>query len=212
VVGDVIYIFGGRGVDGKDLGDLAAFNMSSQRWFIFQNMVVAPSGRSGHAMASVGTRVFVLGGESFTPTKSDDHGIINILETRHIKYPDLRNGNGLPANEVDRDLSVIPTLLPGEVTPGSPVNDVINTVLELVHRIMPVRNHVPIPKIKHRHALEEMIGMYSERTTGIGRKSVLPSTLISLPEITHYLQSRPEHRHICHKISLMNSREGHAIR
>jgi N-acetylneuraminic acid mutarotase len=29
VVGDVIYIFGGRGVDGKDLGDLAAFNMSS---------------------------------------------------------------------------------------------------------------------------------------------------------------------------------------
>jgi hypothetical protein len=128
VVGDVIYIFGGRGVDGKDLGDLAAFNMSSQRWFIFQNMVVAPSGRSGHAMASVGTRVFVLGGESFTPTKSDDHGIINILETRHIKYPDLRNGNGLPANEVDRDLSVIPTLLPGEVTPGSPVDDIIDII------------------------------------------------------------------------------------
>jgi hypothetical protein len=29
VVDDVIYIFGGRGVDGKDLGDLAAFKMSS---------------------------------------------------------------------------------------------------------------------------------------------------------------------------------------
>lgn len=30
VVDDVIYIFGGRGVDGKDLGDLAAFKLSSE--------------------------------------------------------------------------------------------------------------------------------------------------------------------------------------
>jgi len=44
----------------------------------------------------------------------------------HIKYPDLRNG--LPANEVDRELSVIPTLLPGEVTPGSPVDDIIDII------------------------------------------------------------------------------------
>lgn len=29
VVDDVIYVFGGRGVDGKDLGDLAAFKISS---------------------------------------------------------------------------------------------------------------------------------------------------------------------------------------
>ena len=30
IVGNVIYIFGGRGVDGKDLGDLAAFKISSE--------------------------------------------------------------------------------------------------------------------------------------------------------------------------------------
>lgn len=29
IVGNVIYIFGGRGVDGKDLSDLAAFKISS---------------------------------------------------------------------------------------------------------------------------------------------------------------------------------------
>ena len=29
IVGNVIYVFGGRGVDGKDLGDLAAFKISS---------------------------------------------------------------------------------------------------------------------------------------------------------------------------------------
>ena len=29
IVNDVIYIFGGRGVDGNDLGDLAAFKVTS---------------------------------------------------------------------------------------------------------------------------------------------------------------------------------------
>lgn len=29
IVGNVIYVFGGRGVDGQDLGDLAAFKISS---------------------------------------------------------------------------------------------------------------------------------------------------------------------------------------
>ena len=30
IVDDVIYVFGGRGVDGKDLGDLGAFKISSK--------------------------------------------------------------------------------------------------------------------------------------------------------------------------------------
>jgi hypothetical protein len=29
LVDDVVYVFGGRGVDGKDLGDLTAFKISS---------------------------------------------------------------------------------------------------------------------------------------------------------------------------------------
>jgi hypothetical protein len=29
LVGDVMYVFGGRGVDGKDLGDLGSFKISS---------------------------------------------------------------------------------------------------------------------------------------------------------------------------------------
>ena len=54
---------------------------SDQRWYMFQNMGPSPTGRSGHAMASVGTRVFVLGGESFTPTKTDDPSLIHVLDT-----------------------------------------------------------------------------------------------------------------------------------
>ncbi|TFK77279.1 hypothetical protein BDN72DRAFT_953734 [Pluteus cervinus] len=90
VVDDVIYVFGGRGVDGKDLNDLAAFKISNQRWYMFQNMGPSPSGRSGHAMASMGSKVYVLGGESFTPSKAEDSGYIHILDTRHIKYPETK--------------------------------------------------------------------------------------------------------------------------
>ncbi|KAG6911578.1 hypothetical protein DXG01_011881 [Tephrocybe rancida] len=87
VIDDVIYVFGGRGVDGKDLSDLSAFKISNQRWYMFQNMGPAPSGRSGHAMSSVSSKVYVLGGESsFTPMK-EDPAFVHILDTKHIKYP-----------------------------------------------------------------------------------------------------------------------------
>lgn len=103
LVNDVIYVFGGRGVDGSDLGDLAAFKISSmlhhsthrvyslislldQRWYMFQNMGPAPSVRSGHRMASVGTRVFVLGGESSVPGQTDDSSIMHVLDTSQLWY------------------------------------------------------------------------------------------------------------------------------
>lgn len=108
LVDDVIYVFGGRGVDGKDLGDLSAFRISStftalclcfdlsnisytdQRWYMFQKMGPGPSPRSGHAMASMGSRVFVLGGlggESLgNPSKPEDPSVVHVLDTseRHV--------------------------------------------------------------------------------------------------------------------------------
>ncbi|KAF8632976.1 hypothetical protein AX15_001573 [Amanita polypyramis BW_CC] len=108
LVDDVIYIFGGRGVDGKDLNDLAAFKISNQRWYMFQNMGPTPSGRSGHAMASSGTKVYVLGGESFSPSKAEDANTLHILDTKHIKYPD--SGKALPGvQNPSRKSSVSPS-------------------------------------------------------------------------------------------------------
>ncbi|KAJ7107616.1 hypothetical protein C8R43DRAFT_1044594 [Mycena crocata] len=104
LVDDVIYIFGGRGVDGKDLSDLAAFKISNQRWYMFQNMGPSPTGRSGHAMAAVGTKVYVLGGESFTPSKTDDSSLVHVLDTKHIKYP----VNPPPVQGVARNTSLNP--------------------------------------------------------------------------------------------------------
>ncbi|KAG1756934.1 hypothetical protein EDD22DRAFT_1000392, partial [Suillus occidentalis] len=34
----------------------------------------------------------ILGGGSFTPTKGDDHGIIDVIDTKHIEYPDSSKG------------------------------------------------------------------------------------------------------------------------
>ncbi|RDB28537.1 Tip elongation aberrant protein 1 [Hypsizygus marmoreus] len=117
VIDDVIYVFGGRGVDGKDLSDLSAFKISNQRWYMFQNMGPSPSGRSGHAMASVGARVYVLGGESFSPSKTEDHTLVHVLDTKHIKYPVSKDP---PPQAVqpgsNQGLSRKPSVPPG--TPG----------------------------------------------------------------------------------------------
>ncbi|KAJ3503251.1 hypothetical protein NMY22_g18314 [Coprinellus aureogranulatus] len=97
LVDDVMYVFGGRGVDGQDLSDLAAFKISNQRWYMFQNMGPSPSGRSGHAMASQGTKVWVLGGESFAPSQGEDPNSFHVLDTKHIRYPDPARGPPPPA-------------------------------------------------------------------------------------------------------------------
>lgn len=54
---------------------------------MFTNMGPAPSGRSGHAMATWHNKVFVLGGESYTSTKHEWPNMINMLDTGKIKYP-----------------------------------------------------------------------------------------------------------------------------
>ncbi len=58
----------------------------ARRWFTFQNMGPSPSGRSGHAMASDGTRVFVLGGESSVGAQADETQPI-YENTEHIMFP-----------------------------------------------------------------------------------------------------------------------------
>ncbi|KAI0361372.1 hypothetical protein OH77DRAFT_1417617 [Trametes cingulata] len=116
MVDDVIYVFGGRGVDGKDLGDLGAFKISNQRWYMFQKMGPAPSPRSGHAMASMGSRVFVLGGlggESLNTQKPEDPTIIHVLDTKHIKYPDSNKPPPAAANGRKSTIGPQPIQKPG---------------------------------------------------------------------------------------------------
>lgn len=88
LVEDVMYVFGGRTEAGTDLGDLAAFRISSRRWYTFQNMGPSPSSRSGHSMTSVGKSVFVMGGEPSSAAGAiNDLGICYVLDTSKIRYP-----------------------------------------------------------------------------------------------------------------------------
>ncbi|TIA68523.1 hypothetical protein E3P91_04036 [Wallemia ichthyophaga] len=103
IVKDVMYIFGGRGTDGKDLGDLAGFNIPKRRWFAFQSMGPSPNGRSGQTMSTSGESVFVFGGEAFnapepgaTNVGGDDPSIVHVLRHPRINYPKSDdNANGV---------------------------------------------------------------------------------------------------------------------
>lgn len=94
LVNDVMYIFGGRTDEGIDLGDLAAFRISTKRWYSFQNMGPAPSPRSGHSMTAFGKHIIVMGGEpSSAPRDPVELSMSYILDTSKIRYPvEAQNG------------------------------------------------------------------------------------------------------------------------
>ncbi|KAL2263424.1 hypothetical protein VTK26DRAFT_6885 [Humicola hyalothermophila] len=94
LVDDVMYIFGGRTEEGADLGDLAAFRITSHRWYTFQNMGPSPSPRSGHSMTAVGKTIVVVGGEpSSAATAVNDLALVYCLDTTKIRYPNDSGAN-----------------------------------------------------------------------------------------------------------------------
>ncbi|KAF2805385.1 uncharacterized protein BDZ99DRAFT_541257 [Mytilinidion resinicola] len=115
LVNDTMYIFGGRTQDGVDLGDLAAFRISSRRWYMFQNMGHSPSARSGHSMTAFGKHVVVLAGEpSSAPSDRGELSLAYLLDTSKIRYP---------ANETQPPMSqqmVAPRKMSGSDKSGIP--------------------------------------------------------------------------------------------
>ena len=100
LVGDVMYIFGGRTEEGTDLGDLAAFRITSRRWYTFQNMGPSPSPRSGHSMTSYGKQIVVLAGEpSSAPRDPGELSLVYVLDTGKIRYPNDQQIQQTPAGE-----------------------------------------------------------------------------------------------------------------
>jgi hypothetical protein len=128
LVDGVMYVFGGRDVNGKDLGDLAAFKISSEflvicfrtiaymrcsradrRWYMFQNMGPSPSGRSGHAMSAVGKQIVVLGGDANDAfvNKPSDPTLVHVLDTGKIKYPpEVQRPNGNAPQQIAKKSSM----------------------------------------------------------------------------------------------------------
>jgi chromosome segregation ATPase len=100
IVDDVMYIFGGRTEEGADLGDLAAFRISTRRWYTFQNMGPSPSPRSGHSMTAHNKQIVVLAGEPSTATReASDLTIVYLLDTSKIRYPNDQQIQQTPSGE-----------------------------------------------------------------------------------------------------------------
>ena len=95
-----MYIFGGRTQDGNDLGDLAAFRITSRRWYTFQNMGPSPSPRSGHSMTAYGQQIVVLAGEpSSAPRDPSELSLVYVLDTAKIRYPNDQQIQQTPSGE-----------------------------------------------------------------------------------------------------------------
>ena len=100
LVNDVMYIFGGRTEEATDLGDLAAFRISSRRWYTFQNMGPSPSPRSGHSMTAHGKQIVVLAGEpSSAPRDPGELSLVYVLDTHKIRYPNDQQIQQTPTGE-----------------------------------------------------------------------------------------------------------------
>ena len=100
LVNDVMYVFGGRTEEGTDLGDLAAFRISSRRWYTFQNMGPSPSPRSGHSMTAHGKQIVILAGEpSSAPRDPGELSMVYLLDTGKIRYPNDAPGQGAEAKQ-----------------------------------------------------------------------------------------------------------------
>lgn len=118
LVNDTMYVFGGRVQEGTDLGDLAAFRISTRRWYMFQNMGPSPSPRSGHSMTAFGKHVVVLAGEpSASPRDPGELSLCYVLDTSKIRYPandqpqaqQMPNGERAPVRKFSGgDRSAIP--------------------------------------------------------------------------------------------------------
>lgn len=85
LVGDVMYVFGGRGPDGRALGDLCAFKMAGHRWFSFQNMGPSPSPRADLSFTAVHNNIVALSGVE------DDHSayLLNCCKYENLIAPSL---------------------------------------------------------------------------------------------------------------------------
>ena len=100
LVDDVMYIFGGRTEEGTDLGDLAAFRITSRRWYTFQNMGPSPSPRSGHSMTAFGKQIVVLAGEPSSAARDPSElSMVYVLNTAKIRYPNDQQIQSTPAGE-----------------------------------------------------------------------------------------------------------------
>ncbi|KAG9448557.1 hypothetical protein H6P81_008522 [Aristolochia fimbriata] len=100
-VGDVVYVFGGRDADHKELNELYAFDTRTGTWTLLSSGVAGPPHRSYHSMTSDGRRrAYVFGGCGVSG-RLNDLWAYDAVDGEWTRYPDAgdacrgRGGPGL---------------------------------------------------------------------------------------------------------------------
>ncbi|KAK9323406.1 hypothetical protein V1517DRAFT_320672 [Lipomyces orientalis] len=126
IVGDLMYIFGGRSPEGTNQRNLASLKLTTNRWYTFQNMGPAPSARSGHTMSVFGSKIFALGGQP-APGIQEDYSLAYVLDTARIRYPaEETAGKDAAETETDRPAATHSNAVPqdhGKRAPNAPPHD-----------------------------------------------------------------------------------------
>jgi hypothetical protein len=155
---------------------------AAQRWFKFDNMGPSPHRRSYHAMASDGTRVFVLGGFS-KGAGSDEvpliHGFDTSMYFRSVissgQPPRLRTQSTLSTRNPSVTRSILMRRPPNmngshpqvprprsNHSTGNPlyrrprVLPVCKTLPPLIRAVLPFTSETPVRMIVHRKVSQEM--------------------------------------------------------
>ncbi|KAF8492369.1 hypothetical protein F5888DRAFT_909631 [Russula emetica] len=165
LIDDVMYVYGGRSVGRTNLGDLTALNLSTHRWIAFQDIGSSPSGRSRHAMACDGTRVFVLGGELSPGAQADDTKLIHVLDTKHLDYPDP-DSDAVNSNEKTTQLVRKSSASPP--TRGQPHQPSSFRRMPMQHMVLLLSKKLPpenwtAPPLCRLLAIEPLVRMTSHR-------------------------------------------------
>jgi Galactose oxidase, central domain len=83
LVNDIMYILGGRTINGDYLSDLAALHITSKRWLILPTTWPAPS-HSVYSMTAFRQQIFVLAGATSRAPKASE---VYVLDTTQIRWP-----------------------------------------------------------------------------------------------------------------------------
>lgn len=150
LVGDVMYTFGGRTEEGNDLGDLAAFRITSRRWYTFQNMGPSPSPRSGHSMTAFGKHIVVIGGEpSSAPRDAAELSLAYCLDTSKIRYPADSQSQTPVEQRIQghRRPSGVGSGIPQTQGRSAPPRDLIDNTQDPSARLMTRESSLPMSRI-----------------------------------------------------------------
>lgn len=128
IVGDIMYVFGGRSAEGKDLGTLSALKIPARKWFSFQNMGPGPTPRSGHSMTAFGGhKILIMGGESpdLDPQNPDGYSndyestnLVYVLDTARISYPATADQPPISAKRPEEQRQLNPPPATNSTTPS----------------------------------------------------------------------------------------------